>query len=233
MKSAHLILIAAVLIFSCKKKEEVVPEVPKAKNELTTSFFKMDGDASDSTGTLAGTANNVVFGATTATFNGTDAYIKIPAEGTISTPDQLTFSLFFKATYDALQKPRLLQMNDEMGNAIEIYIENSRIHLTNWDEAQRKDIVRIMTPSAPDLARWNKVVATVDFIANTMSLYVNDQLVETVSNVTLTRIGNATIHLGLHQHPGDVAKDFYYGEMDNVGIYGSIIEPAVFARFAR
>ncbi|CAA9294604.1 MAG: hypothetical protein AVDCRST_MAG56-4998 [uncultured Cytophagales bacterium] len=232
MKKVFLTLVAATIIFSCKKKDEVVPEDPKSK--AIAGYFNMDGSASDSTGKLGIVTNDVTFSAKTAIFNGTSSFMRIPAEGTFAVPDQLSFSLFFKAVYnDATKQPRLLQMNDEKGNAVEIYIQNSRLHFSNWNQSLDKEVSKIMTPTSPDLKKWHKVVATIDFERNEMSLYLNDQLVKTVTNVTLTRPENATLILGYHQHPGDQPKDFYQGEMDNFKIHPGIIEQSVLSTIVR
>jgi hypothetical protein len=233
MKNALLILIAAALAFSCNDKKEVKPEVPKSNDIKLAGYFKMDGDASDSTGKVEALATDVTFGPKTAFFNGTSSFIQIPSAGSFAPADQLTLSLFFKATYDAALEPRLLQMTDENGNAIELFIKNSRVLLTHWDEAQKKDIVRIMTPTAPNLNAWNKVVATIDFANNSMSLYVNDDLVQTVSNVTLAKLGKSTMILGRHQHLGGEPKDFYYGELDNVRIDPTIVDQSLFPQFGQ
>lgn len=218
---------AAALIFSCKKKEEVGPAEPKP--EAIEGYFLMDGSANEATGKLAVAATDVVFGPKTAIFNGTSSFMRIPAEGTLALPDQLSFSLFFKATYnDATKTPRLLQMNDEEGNAIELYISNSRVYLSNWDQAKDREVVKIMTPSSPDLKKWHKVIITVDFARNEMSLYLNDQLVQKAGNVVLTKPQNATLILGYHQHPGEQPYDFYQGEMDNFSIHPGILEQSAF-----
>ena len=214
MKKVLLTFVAAALIFSCNKKDDVAPVAPKLD-----SHFKMDGGLKDSTGKLAATSVDVDFGTKTAYFNGSSSYIRIPAEGTIATPNKLSLSLSFKATYkDATQRPRLLQMVDEKGNSIEIHIENSRVVLSNWSEADRKHIAFIMTPASPDLLKWHKVLATVDFEANEISLYVDDQLVKTVNNVTLADLNNATVILGRRERLGFAPSDYYLGELDNVSI---------------
>ncbi len=219
MKKVLLTLVAAAMIFSCNKKEGVTPVAPKLN-----SSFKMEGELKDSTGRLSATSYDVSFTNKTAAFNGTTSYIKMPAEGTIATPNKLSISLSFKAIYkDATQRPRLLQMVDEKGNSIEIHIENSRVVLSNWSEVERKHVAFIMTPSSPDLLKWHKVVADIDFEANTISLYVNNQLVKTVSNAVLTKPNNATLVLGRRERLGFAPSDYYQGEIDNL----SIREPEV------
>jgi hypothetical protein len=220
MKKVLLTLVAAAMIFSCNKKEEVTPVAPKLN-----SSFKMEGELKDSTGRLSAVSHDVSFANKTAAFNGTSSYIKMPAEGTIATPNKLSLSLSFKATYkDATQRPRLLQMVDEQGNSIEIHIENSRVVLSNWSEVERKHVAFIMMPTSPDLLKWHKVVADIDFEANTISLYVNNQLVRTVSNESLTKLNNATEILGRRERLGFAPSDYYQGELDNV----SINEPEVY-----
>ena len=188
------------------------------------SSFKMEGELRDSSGTLSALSYDVSFANKTAAFNGSSSYIKMPAEGTIATPNKFSISLSFKAVYrDATQRPRLLQLVDERGNSIEIHIENSRVVLSNWSEVERKHIAFIMTPSSPDLLKWHKVVADVDFEANTISLYVNNQLVRTVNNVALTKPDNATLILGRRERLGFAPSDYYQGEIDNL----SINEPVV------
>lgn len=217
MKKVLLTLVAAALMFSCNKKEAVTPVAPKLN-----SSFKMDGEMKDSTGRLSATSYDVSFTNKTAAFNGATSYIKMPAEGTIATPNKLSISLAFKAIYkDVAQRPRLFQLVDEKGNSIEVHIENSRVVLSNWSEVERKHVAFIMMPSSPDLLKWHKVVADVDFEANTISLYVNDQLVKTVSNVILTKPNNATVILGRRERLGFAPSDYYQGEIDNV----SIVEP--------
>lgn len=233
MKSVSLILIAAALAFACKNKNDVKPEVPKSNDIKLGGYYKMDGDVSDSTGQVEAFATYVTFGPKTAFFNGKSSFVQIPATGSFAPADQLTLSLFFNATYDAALEPRLLQMTDENGNAVEIFIKNSRVLLTHWNEAQKNDVVRIMTPAAPNLNAWNKVVATIDFANNAMSLYVNNNLVETVNNVTLTKLGKSTVILGRHQHLGGEPKDFYYGELDNVRIEPTIVDQSLFTQFSQ
>jgi hypothetical protein len=121
MKKVFLTLVAAALVFSCKNKDEVAPIDLKLN-----SYFKMEGELKDSTGKLTAESIDLSFGTGKAIFNGTSSYAKIPAAGSIAIPNRLSLSLSFKATYnDALQKPRLLQLIDEEGHAIEIYIENA------------------------------------------------------------------------------------------------------------
>jgi hypothetical protein len=214
MKKVLLTLAAAALIFSCNKKDEVAPADPKLN-----SYFKMDGELKDSTNRLAATSVDVVVGAKTAYFNGTSSYIRIPAEGTIATPNKLSLSLSFKATYkDVTKRPRMLQLVDDKGNSIEIFIENSRVVLANWSESDRKHMVFIQTPTSPDLLKWHKVVATMDFEANEISLYVDDTLVKTVSTETLAKLGNAKLIVGRRERLGFEPSDYFLGELDNVSI---------------
>jgi hypothetical protein len=214
MKKVLLTLAAAAFIFSCNKKEEVKPA-----DLRLNSVFKMDGDLKDSTGKLSAEPIDLTFGVGTAIFNGTSSYAKIPATGNITVPNRLSLSLSFKATYnDALQKPRLLQLIDQDGHAIEIYIENSRVALANWSETQKRNTVKIFTPSSPDMKAWHKVVATMNFETNEISLYVDNQLVRTVTGTPLAKPGKATLILGRHEHPNTDPADYYMGELDNVRI---------------
>ena len=220
MKKVFLTLAAAALIFSCNKKDEVEP-----MDLRLNSYFKMDGDLKDSTGKLLAEPVDITFGAKTALFNGTSSYAKIPATGTIATPNKLSLSLSFKATYkDITLKPRLLQIVDKQDNAIEIYIENSRVVLTNWSEAQEKNLVKIITPTSPDLMKWHKVDANINFETNVVSLYVDGQLVKTVTGVTLAKPGDATLILGRHEHTNDNPMDYYHGELDNVSILETLAD---------
>ena len=222
MKKVLLTFVAAAFIFSCNKKEEVAPVAPEAPK--LNSLFKMDGELKDSTGRLSASSVAVVFGAKGAAFNGASSYIRIPAEGTIAVPNKLSFSLSFRANYrDVTQRPRLMQMVDEQGNSIEMHIENSRVVLSNWSEVERKHIVFIMTPTSPDLLRWHKASATIDFEANVVSLYLNDKLVRTVSNVVLTKPENVKVLLGRRERLGFDPSDYYLGELNNL----SITEPEV------
>ena len=233
MKKVLLTLIAAALLCSCKKKEEVKPEELPATTELT-AYFKMDGDLTDSTGTLTGAATNVTFSPKTALFNGTSSYGLIPASGTITIPDQFSFSFFFKANYtDNRLKPRLLQMTDERGNGIDVYIDNSRVLITNWDETQRRNVAEFITPASPDMTLWHKVVATMNFSTNEMNLYVDDQQAEAVRTGALLKPGKTRIILGRHEHMGMQPMDYYNGELDNLRFYGSVVTPAQFPRIVR
>jgi hypothetical protein len=233
MKKVLLTLAAAALVFACKEKEDVKPEEPGAAPSLS-AYFKMDGNLTDSTGTLTSTAPNVTFGTNTALFNGTTAYAWIPADGALTIPDQFSFSFFFKANYpDPRQKPRLLQMLDDKGNAVDVYIDNSRVVMTNWDETQRRNVAEFTTTNSPDMTQWHKVVGTIDFKANEMRLYVDDQETQTVRKTTLTRLGKTKIILGRHEHVGSHAMDYYNGELDNLRLYGSVITPAFFPQIAR
>lgn len=214
MKKVFLTLVAAALIFSCKNKDEVAPADPKMN-----SYFKMEGELKDSTGKLSAEVIDITFTSGRAVFNGVTSYAKIPATGTIATPNKLSLSLAFKANYkDPSLKPRMLQMIDNQGNSIEIYIENSRVVLANWSESLDKNVVKIITPSSPDLLKWHKVDAIMDFEANTMSLYVDGQLVRTATGVTLAKPGDATVILGRHEHSNVAPMDYYLGELDNVSI---------------
>jgi len=205
---------AAALVFSCNKKDDVAPAPVAPK---LNSSFKMDGGLTDSTGTMSGASVDVVFGAKTASFNGASSYIRIPAEGAIAVPNKLSLSLSFKANYrDVTQRPRLMQMVDEKGNSIEMHIENSRVVLSNWSEVERKHVVFIMTPTSPNLLIWHKVAATIDFEANVISLYLNDKLVRTVSDVVLTKPNNAKVILGRRERLGFEPSDYYTGELDNL-----------------
>jgi len=234
MKNALLLLLAAALTFSCKKKEEVKPEVPQGDTFQLLGSFPLDGNANDASNNVNAAATDVTFGATTATFNGTSSFIRVPANGTFTTPDQLSISLFFKATYnDPSQEPRLLQLNDETGHAIELYLRNSRLVLVNWDENKKDNVAMIMTPDAPDLTMWHKVVIAINFASKSMSLYMNDNLVQTVNNINLTKVGNSVLVLGRHQHPGTQPRDFYRGELDNVSLYERILTPADFPQIVR
>ncbi len=234
MKKVLLTLIAAVLIFACKKKEEEVKPEETPSATQWNAYFKMDGNLSDSTNTLTGTATDVTFGAKTASFNGTSSYAVIPAEGTITTPDQFSFSFFFKANYtDTRLKPRMVQMIDEKGHTIDVYIENSRVVVTNWDETQRKNVAELTTSTSPDLTKWHKVVITFDFPANEVKLYVDDQLTEAAKKGPLTKLGKARIILGRHEHLGSHAMDYYNGELDNLRLYGSIVAPSSFPQIVR
>ena len=233
MKKVLLTLAAAALVFACKEKKDVTPKEPEAAPSLS-AYFKMDGNLTDSTGTLTSTAPNVTFGTNTALFNGTTAYAWIPADGALTIPDQFSFSFFFKANYpDPRQKPRLLQMLDDKGNAVDVYIDNSRVVMTNWDETQRRNVAEFTTTNSPDMTQWHKVVGTIDFKANEMRLYVDDQETQTVRKTTLTRLGKTKIILGRHEHVGSHAMDYYNGELDNLRLYGSVITPAFFPQIAR
>lgn len=217
MKKVLLTLVAAAFIFSCNKKEEVAPVAPKLN-----SLFKMNGELKDSTGRLSAAPFDVVVGARSASFNGASSYIRIPAQGTIAVPNKLSLSLSFRANYrDVTQRPRLMQMVDEQGNSIEMHIENSRVVLSNWSEVERKHIAFIMTPTSPDLLRWHKVGAIIDFETNEISLYLNDRLVRTVNNVVLTKPNNAKVLLGRRERLGFEPSDYFTGELNNL----SIIEP--------
>ncbi len=220
MKKVLLTLAVAAFIFSCNKKEDVKPA-----DLRLNSYFKMDGGLKDSTGRLSAEPIDLTFGAGTALFNGTSSYGKIPATGSIAVPNKLSLSLSFKATYkDAMQTPRMLQLIDQEGNAIEIYIENSRVALTNWSESQKKNTMKIFTPSSPDMKAWHKVVATMNFETNEISLYVDDKLVNTVTGKTLAKPKNATLILGRHEHLNADPTDYYQGELDNLLIEELIAE---------
>lgn len=233
MKKVLLALVAATVLFACKKKEEVAPQEPPAATPWN-AYFKMDGNLNDSTNTLTGTATDVTFGATTASFNGTSSFAHIPASGTVAIPDQFSFSFFFKANYtDPRLKPRLVQLLDEKGHSVDVYIENSRVVATHWDEVQRKNLAEFITPNAPDLTRWHKVVVTIDFKAGEMNLYVNDQLAQTVRKGALIQLGKTKIILGRHEHLGTHAMDYYQGELDNLRFYGSVVAPAQFPQIVR
>ncbi|MBD0257884.1 MAG: hypothetical protein ICV83_19390 [Cytophagales bacterium] len=158
----------------------------------------------------------------------------MPADGALTVPDQFSFSFFFKANYpDPRQKPRLLQMLDDKGNAIDVYIDNSRVVMTNWDETLRQNVAEFITTDSPDMTKWHKVVGTVDFKANEMSLYVDDQPTKTVRKTALIKLGKTKIILGRHEHVGSHAMDYYNGELDNLRLYGELITPAFFPRIAR
>jgi hypothetical protein len=58
MKKVLLTLIAAALVFACKKKEEVKPAEPPAAAQWN-AYFKMGGNLNDSTNTLTGNATDV------------------------------------------------------------------------------------------------------------------------------------------------------------------------------
>ncbi len=233
MKQVLLTLAAAALVFACNKKEDVTPEEPEAAPSLS-AYFKMDGNLTDSTGTLTSTAPNVTFGTNTALFNGTTAYASIPADGTLTIPDQFSFSFFFKANYpDPRQKPRLLQMFDDRGNAVDVYIDNSRVVMTNWDETLRRNVAEFTTTNSPDMTKWHKVVGTIDFKTNEMKLYVDDQEAQTVRKAALIKLGRTKLILGRHEHLGSHAMDYYNGELDNLRLYGSVLTPAFFPQIAR
>lgn len=233
MKKVLLALTAATLIFSCKKKEEVKPAEPPAATELN-AYFKMDGDLTDSTGTLTAAATDVTFNPKTAFFNGTSSYGLIPGSGTIAIPDQFSFSFFFKANYtNNLLKPRLLQLTDERGNGIDVYIENSRVLISNWDETQRRNVAEFITPTSPDMTKWHKVVATINFATSEMNLYVNDQKAQAVRTGALLKPGKTRIILGRHEHMGMQPMDYYHGELDNLRFYGSVVAPAQFPGIVR
>ncbi len=233
MKKVLLTLAAAALVFACDKKEDAKPAEPVVDPSLN-AYFKMDGNLIDSTGTLTSTAPNVTFGTSTALFNGTSAYAWIPANGTLTVPDQFSFSFFFKANYpDPREKPRLLQMLDDKGHAIDVYIDNSRVVMTNWDEALRKNVAEFITTDSPDMTKWHKVVGTIDFKANEMKLYVDDKETKVVRKEGLTKLGSTKIILGRHEHVGSHAMDYYNGELDNLRLYGSVITPAFFPQIAR
>jgi hypothetical protein len=233
MKKVFLILAAAALVFACDKKEDAKPEEPVVDSSLN-GYFKMDGNLTDSTGTLTSTAPNVTFGTNTALFNGTTAYAWIPADGALTVPDQFSFSFFFKANYpDPRQKPRLLQMLDDKGHAIDVYIDNSRVVMTNWDETLRKNVAEFITTDSPDMTKWHKVVGTIDFKANEMKLYVDDRETQTVRKEALVKLGKTKIILGRHEHVGSHAMDYYNGELDNLRLYSSVITPAFFPQIAR
>jgi hypothetical protein len=220
MKKVLLTLVAAAFIFSCNKKEDVKPVDPRLN-----SHFKMDGELKDSTGKLVAESIDVAFSAGTAVFNGTSSYAKIPAKGSITTPNKLSVSLSFKADYkDAALRPRLLQLIDEEGDAIEIYIENSRVALINWSQSQKKNTMKIFTPESPDLKKWHKVTATVNFETNEISLFVDGQLVKTVTGVTLAKPDNATLILGRSERLDSEPLHYYLGELDNVGIEEAMAE---------
>jgi hypothetical protein len=124
-------------------------------------------------------------------------------------------------------------MIDEKGHTIDVYIENSRLLVTNWDETQKKNVAELTTSTSPDLTKWHKVVASFDFAANEVKLYVNDQLAQTVKTGPLTKLGKSRIILGRHEHLGSHAMDYYQGELDNLRLYGSIVAPSMFAQIVR
>jgi hypothetical protein len=234
MKKALLTLLAATLLFACKdKKEEVKPDETPAATPWN-AYFKMDGNLNDSTNTLTGTATDITFGAKTASFNGTTSFATIPAEGTVTIPEQFSFSFFFKANYtDTRLKPRLVQLLDDKGHSIDVYIENSRVTATNWDEVQRKNLAEFVTSNSPDLTKWHKVVVAIDFKASEMNLYVDDQLAQTVRKGALIKLGKAKIILGRHEHLGAHAMDYYNGELDNLRLYESVVAPSLFPQIVR
>jgi hypothetical protein len=117
-----------------------------------------------------------------------------------------------------------LQLTGENGNNIEIYLANHRVFLSYWDEVQQKELVTIFTGSAPDMQAWNKVITTVDFASNSISLYVNNLLVGTASDVPLS-IGRSTLTLGRRLHTGGEASDYYTGEMDKVAVDEALVAP--------
>jgi hypothetical protein len=194
-------------------------------------LFKMDGDASDSTNVLGtGTATDVVFGPGSAFFNGVSSFIRIPGGvRTFTVQDQFSVTLFFKAGNPNRQE-RLFQMVDENGNSIELYTSNSRIRFTNWDEASNRETMQLVSQGAPDFAAWNKVVATINFTSNTANLYVNDMLAGTIE-MPLKKLNVSTIFLG--KHVGDIPGSFYSGELDNVRVYNTVIEPSLFPLIKR
>jgi hypothetical protein len=114
-----------------------------------------------------------------------------------------------------------------------MYIENSRVLVTNWDETQKKNVAELTTSTSPDMTKWHKVVASFDFTANEVKLYVDDQLAQTVKPGPLTKLGKARIILGRHEHLGSHAMDYYNGELDNLRLYGSVVTPSSFPQIVR
>jgi hypothetical protein len=101
------------------------------------------------------------------------------------------------------------------------------------DETQRRNVAEFTTTNSPDMTKWHKVVGAIDFKANEMRLYVDDQETQMVRKTTLTRLGTTRIILGRHEHVGSHAMDYYNGELDNLRLYGSVITPAFFPQIAR
>ncbi len=189
-------------------------------------LYKLDGDASDSTNVLGtGTATDVVFGPQTASFNGVSSSIRIPGGvRTFTVQDQFSVVLFFKANNPNRQE-RLFQLVDEEGNSVELYLSNSRIRFTNWDEGRKAERAQLVSQDAPDFTAWNKVVATINFTSNTANLYVNDRLASTIET-PLKKLNVSSIFLG--KHANDIPECFYSGELDNVRVYNTVIEPGLF-----
>lgn len=200
-------------------------------NYKLVGFYKLDGDATDSTKVLGdGSSTDIVFGTRSASFNGVSSSIVIPGgTGTFTLQDQFSAALFIKAN-NPNREERIFQMVDATGNSIELYLSNNRISFTNWDQVREAEVMHLVSNSAPDFKVWNKVVVTIDFTSNTAKLYINDMLADAVET-PLKKLNGPRIYLGKHIH--DLPGSFYTGELDNVRIYNTVIGPGLFPLITR
>ncbi|MFY0687681.1 MAG: VCBS repeat-containing protein [Cyclobacteriaceae bacterium] len=194
------------------------------------AFYKLDANATDSTGnghngTLStgfqftedrfGNANSAAY------FDGDDDYIALssPLLGIGSK----TISFWFKP-YEEDQLQYLVK-NDETVRGVDIYSQYGSV--AGSIRAGVGNSSHISTGTAPpvsvDYHDWNHAVMVFDASAETLKWYKNGSLLATSTGVSNTEvIGTHNLRFGAS--PDAANNNFFFGEMDDIAIYGVALE---------
>jgi len=180
------------------------------------TYYKYDGDATDSVGSNDGT----VVGATQTSsgfinqaydFDGTDDYIQ---SANAFSPSAYTVSFWFKA--DSTTNP--MQLIDNTGtdanDGFKIYLYNSALYYRHYDgTGTNKDT----DTSFSDTSSWHFVTTT--WSGTSMELFLDGTSVDTQTAVGM----DATNRMRIGTRPLAVPSQFFDGKIDEIGLWERVL----------
>jgi len=193
------------------------------------SFYKMENNANDSTGSNNGSASNVTFSTTdalfdsySAVFNGSSSIISIP-QPTLS--GGFTLSAWFKTTSSAFQS--VITMGGSSAAAGLNIFTNSGNVITSFGNGSSEDYNAPTSSVTVNTGAWFHVALSTSGLSSgsTVKLYINGQLDDSElssANINTTSYTSA-FSIGGRNLSGSLST-YFNGDIDQVRIFNRALE---------